>query len=74
MRDLVTKMNDSARKTWNKVRESFHMEDTDEDYLQWKEEIIGIHQAEGDEGLEVICIMENIEPYDMEHLLYYAFE
>lgn len=37
MKDLINKMNDEARQTWGKIRESLYIDDTDETYLQWKE-------------------------------------
>lgn len=74
MKELINKMNNRARKTWSQVRMSFNMEDTDEDYKQWKEETEGIREEEGDEGLYEICRMEGIEVSDLENLLWYAFE
>lgn len=74
MKDLINKMNDEARQTWNKIRESLLIDDNDETFLQWKEETEGIREEEGDEGLYEICRMEGIEVSDLENLLWYAFE
>lgn len=74
MQELINKMTDNAKKTWSKVRESFNMDNTDEDYLQWKEETLGIIKEEGEEGFFDLCQMEGLDTYDMETLLYYAFK
>ena len=34
MKELINKMNDEARQTWNKIRESLFIDDNDETYLQ----------------------------------------
>lgn len=74
METLISKMNDNARKTWDKVRKSFHIDNTDEEYKQWRDETIGILEAEGEEGFCDICNMEGFDVNDLETLLFHAFE
>lgn len=74
MKDLINKMNDEARQTWNKIRESLFIDDNDETYLQWKEEIMEVRSEGGDDALCTICDMHGIEVYALETLLWHAFE
>lgn len=74
MEALINKMNGRARKIWDKlVRKSFNLENTDEDYIQWREETLGIIKDEGEEGLFDLCTLEGLDVDDLETILYYAF-
>lgn len=74
MNTLISKMNDSARKTWDKIRKSHCMENTDEEYKQWRDETIGYLKEGGDEMIFDICSMDGVDVNEMEDVLFHAFE
>lgn len=51
-----------------------YIDDTDETYLQWKEEIMEVRSEGGDDALCTICDMHGIEVSALETLLWHAFE
>lgn len=71
MDTLISKMSGRTRKTWEKVRKSFYMDNTDEDYKQWRDETINILYAGGEEAFSDICNRDDIDESDMEDLLFF---